>query len=219
MTATAIYKRRYYLKNRKRLIAKQRAYYKANKVKVSAVNRAYALRNKEVVAERYREWARRNRTRLLEYRAQWVQKYPERLAMSRLEWRQNNIEKDRQAKRNWQKNNPDRLRAAVRAWHARNPERALVYAGKRRAIKQAATVHLEGVNELYAFIRNSVKIRCFYCTNFVAGKDVHVDHFIPLSRGGKHSVENLRASCAGCNLTKHNKLPSEWRPELFGVTT
>jgi 5-methylcytosine-specific restriction endonuclease McrA len=36
---------------------------------------------------------------------------------------------------------------------------------------------------------------------------MHIDHFHPLSKGGKHSIDNLVASCAKCNLSKGSKDP------------
>lgn len=33
---------------------------------------------------------------------------------------------------------------------------------------------------------------------------------MPLSRGGTHTLEDVRPSCAHCNLTKSNKLPEEF---------
>ena len=34
-----------------------------------------------------------------------------------------------------------------------------------------------------------------------------IDHVIPLSRGGKHSWENVRLCCGGCNAAKGKRLP------------
>ena len=34
------------------------------------------------------------------------------------------------------------------------------------------------------------------------GGDIHVDHVVPVARGGTSDPENLQAVCAGCNLRK-----------------
>lgn len=47
---------------------------------------------------------------------------------------------------------------------------------------------------------------CAYCGD----EYEHIDHVIPLSRGGSNWPANLRPACAFCNLSKHNKKPSEW---------
>lgn len=36
-----------------------------------------------------------------------------------------------------------------------------------------------------------------------------MDHVIPLSRGGDHSIDNIVPSCFSCNASKGNKLLSE----------
>lgn len=43
--------------------------------------------------------------------------------------------------------------------------------------------------------------RCVYC----GAKATHIDHLVPVSRGGTYSIENLRPSCKDCNLKKLDK--------------
>jgi hypothetical protein len=49
---------------------------------------------------------------------------------------------------------------------------------------------------------------CQYCGS--KAPDGHVDHIIPLSRGGTDSVDNLLWSCAFCNISKGAKSLDEW---------
>ncbi len=37
----------------------------------------------------------------------------------------------------------------------------------------------------------------------------HMDHIIPLSKGGEHTLDNVQPLCAKCNLSKHNRLESK----------
>lgn len=53
------------------------------------------------------------------------------------------------------------------------------------------------------------RFRCFLCgasPATVLGCNLHVDHVIPFSKGGKTILENLRALCESCNLGKSAKL-------------
>lgn len=52
---------------------------------------------------------------------------------------------------------------------------------------------------------------CAYCGDTEG--PFHLDHIIPWSRGGDHSLGNLTISCATCNLSKGDKTPEEWRRE------
>ena len=36
------------------------------------------------------------------------------------------------------------------------------------------------------------------------------EHVIPISRGGRHAVENIVPACKSCNSSKGAKLPEEW---------
>lgn len=63
-------------------------------------------------------------------------------------------------------------------------------------------------------IQRAVKDRdgstCAYCG--ATEGPFHLDHIVPWSRGGKHSLENLTVACASCNWSKGDKALDEWRP-------
>lgn len=61
----------------------------------------------------------------------------------------------------------------------------------------------------------SQKAKCWWCGKKLKGKKYHVDHIIPLSRGGTNWPNNIVISCPFCNLSKGNKLPSEWIGKLI----
>lgn len=51
--------------------------------------------------------------------------------------------------------------------------------------------------------------QCFYCKkdlSLLTDRETHLDHYIPLSKGGAHSITNVVWSCSSCNLQKHNKI-------------
>lgn len=50
---------------------------------------------------------------------------------------------------------------------------------------------------------------CAYCQQPTT--EWHMEHVIPLSRGGRHAIGNIAATCPACNLSKHNSLLIEWR--------
>lgn len=53
--------------------------------------------------------------------------------------------------------------------------------------------------------------KCTLCgrNNAQDGVKLHVDHIIPISRGGKTEPSNLRTLCAECNHGKSDKVPNE----------
>jgi putative hemolysin len=95
---------------------------------------------------------------------------------------------------------------------------ALIDAGKlaltEDGLVNAWTVQVGERPAIPADIRKAVKERdgnvCAYCDS----KDgpFHLDHIVPWSRGGQHTIENLTVACAPCNWSKGDKTLDEWRP-------
>ena len=50
--------------------------------------------------------------------------------------------------------------------------------------------------------------RCFYCLDHTRLYGSHIDHLIPLWRGGTNKRENLVVACAKCNTDKGIKILS-----------
>lgn len=49
---------------------------------------------------------------------------------------------------------------------------------------------------------------CAYCGEVT--DDIHIDHVMPLSRGGSSEMGNLVVACPTCNVSKKDKTPEEW---------
>lgn len=61
-------------------------------------------------------------------------------------------------------------------------------------------------------LRNAILERdghaCHYCG--AEGPRMCADHVVPLSRGGTNEQDNLVACCGPCNVSKSDRLLSEW---------
>lgn len=54
--------------------------------------------------------------------------------------------------------------------------------------------------------------QCYYCRNlldFQVPRAVHLDHYIPITKGGTHTLDNVVWSCSSCNLKKSATIPEE----------
>ncbi len=58
--------------------------------------------------------------------------------------------------------------------------------------------------------------RCYLCSKTVTEKTAHIEHRIPISKGGKSWVSNLAPSCASCNFKKNRKTEKEFR-EIYNL--
>ncbi len=97
-------------------------------------------------------------------------------------------------------------RAERKAWsaayHAANPDAARKKYARRKGA--ALCDHMGclalGASALAWQINPHV---CWLCgTPVWQGVNLHMDHIVPLARGGIHCAENLRPACGPCNLSK-----------------
>ena len=92
-------------------------------------------------------------------------------------------------------------RACYERWYLkRNPARAKAHYTKRKARRRGYDANLspEDIEELLEIGRNSYP-----------GEELHIDHIVPLNRGGNSTRANVHAIPAWLNLSKGNKLPEE----------
>jgi 5-methylcytosine-specific restriction endonuclease McrA len=63
---------------------------------------------------------------------------------------------------------------------------------------------------LSLFLANKQRGRCAQCGLAIEpGDKTQIDHFVPLSRGGRDQLPNFRLTHADCNRQKSNHLPSD----------
>jgi 5-methylcytosine-specific restriction endonuclease McrA len=110
----------------------------------------------------------------------------------------------------WRAANPERSRANVAAWKRRNPDRVRILVYRRIAAKLAAPGAAYTTPEKIAARMALYGERCYYCS----GPFEHVEHRIPLTRGGAHLPANMVPSCKSCNSRKHRRTEREFRLRL-----
>lgn len=107
--------------------------------------------------------------------------------------------------------NVELARAKRREQSLAHPDRGRDQSARRRALKTAGQATLIGPAEL-ALLRDLQGGLCAYCIDpLPTGRRCHLDHVVPLSRGGRHEFENVVLSCQNCNQTKFTQT---WIPAL-----
>ncbi|MBZ6088975.1 HNH endonuclease [Streptomyces olivaceus] len=126
-------------------------------------------------------------------------------------WRAENLDKARAKSARWRAENPDKERASSARWTRENPDKARAKSARYRARKVAATVEDFSAEDLLDYWDAIGAYDCVFC-----GADAeHVEHFIPLARGGAHSLANQFPACARCNLAKGAADPYRWVADRF----
>lgn len=111
--------------------------------------------------------------------------------------------------------NKEKCRVWGAKWRAKNIEKSRGYTRARRARRlNAISGSLKVMTTWESHWRRKKLATCFWCQRKVASKSCHVDHMIPLSREGRHSIENLCISCRFCNSKKWAKSIADWNAKL-----
>ena len=89
-----------------------------------------------------------------------------------------------------------------RSWNATNKDKRSLATSIRRASKKNNGIFQVTANEIKKLRLGN----CFYC----ASPGGEIDHVIPLTKGGRHSIGNLVSCCRKCNSSKNNLFISQW---------
>jgi 5-methylcytosine-specific restriction endonuclease McrA len=137
----------------------------------------------------------------------WYAKKQEYAKQYSRDWNAKNIERKRKAGRAWYRANAESVKATVRAWCKDNPEHAnALYRARRARQRNALGMHTaEDVLRLYELQQG----KCACCRKQL-NKQYHVDHIIPLIKGGTNDVLNLQLLCISCNTSKSDRDPLEF---------
>jgi len=103
----------------------------------------------------------------------------------------------------------DQARARQRAWYGDNRDRVAVYGTQRRAAKRGNPDSVGVSIEDWRRVLRRHGGCCAYCG--VKALKIHMEHVIPLARGGRHAVGNVLPVCPSCNSSKGAQLLVEWR--------
>lgn len=99
----------------------------------------------------------------------------------------------------------------AKQWAKRNPEKrkaiADAYKHRRRQLVEGG----DSTAAIAAWEKQAPKV-CYWCS-VKCPKGYHIDHYQPLSKGGRHEVANLVIACRSCNCRKSAKDPYEFAKE------
>jgi 5-methylcytosine-specific restriction endonuclease McrA len=105
----------------------------------------------------------------------------------------------------------ERRVAEAVAWGKANRDARVAISNQHKAQRRqwANTTESVGVSS-----RDWIKLlrryayACAYCGS---SGEIHMEHVIPLSRGGRHAVGNVLPACGACNLSKQSCFVAEWK--------
>jgi 5-methylcytosine-specific restriction endonuclease McrA len=161
----------------------------------SESSRKYRENNPEKVSESCRKYREKNREKVAEGGRKYYDKNREKISEGRRKQYDKNREKEAELSRKWKQANLDKVNA---------------YSQKRRARKQNApgNATADDIKARFDYYGN----KCVYCGT---EENLHIEHRIPLSRGGSHHPANLAPACGSCNSSKGTKTETEFKVFLL----
>ena len=161
--------------------------------------------NKERQLELCRIWRANNNERQRELENRWRDNNQEYILAYNKQYHLDHREERIAYNKRWREEHPEYL-VKGRQWKADHPETRSIYRHNYDArVKGNGGIHTFGeLNALFA----SQNYLCYYCNKPLA--EYHIDHKIPVSKGGTNDIENIAISCPSCNLSKYNKTADEF---------
>lgn len=173
---------------------------KSNKGKIR--RKKYLSLNSEKVSRKFKEYWNKN---------------AELLRAKKREYYKNNQERIKAQKRTYFQKNKDTIKKKRKENGWKYNDKARIQSSKRRALKRSAEGNytLSDVQRLM-FLQHNQCAECKKEITFAKKNNFHVDHIIPLSKGGSNWPDNLQLLCVFCNCSKNNLLPFEWAKKKYG---
>lgn len=174
-----------------------------------AAQRLYYSENKVAILDR----AKTNYAASPDHRREYAKKYyaknsDKRRAYS-IERRAADPQKERDARRARYVADPGKVCAAVLSWQKANPEKKRALNRLRRSRSRGAEGKHTAEDILWLMGVQGSKCAHSWCRKDLK-KERHVDHVIPLSRGGSNDRKNIALLCPACNMRKHNTHPIDF---------
>lgn len=166
----------------------------ANVERKRASDMAWRAANADRVRSGCVAWRKRNPQRAKELGVLYAERHPERVRAAHKSWMASHAESMRAHRTTWKKANPE----AVRASGANRRARERKLGGKYSAADVRWLFKCQGGRCAHSWCRVALK----------AG--YHVDHVMPVARGGSNERRNLQLLCPKCNCSKSSKHPIEF---------
>ena len=116
---------------------------------------------------------------------------------------------------------PDICRPVGDKWLCEKCEAQFMLPAEAQSMLRAGPVEKSEREKLTAALRWQVLERdgfiCQACGATGANVKLHVDHKIPIAKGGKTTLDNLHVLCAPCNLGKRDKMPRQETLAQWGL--
>lgn len=189
---------------------KDKKYREENKTKIYQSKKEYREKNIDIIRIKKKEYRNNNKEKISKRDKEYREKNKEKIRENKKLYYEANKEYVLSKNKEYQKRNRVRLNKYLLEYSKTKIGSAskLNTRHKRRTVIKNGDVTTQQLKELYSTVKN-----CYWCNIKLTKNNTHLDHFVPLSKGGLHTIDNLVLSCSCCNLKKSNKDPYQFAQE------
>lgn len=142
--------------------------------------------------------------------AAWQSSNPEKVKTRMSKYYVENKEMLNEKHSKWVNENPEKAKKNIVEWCAKNKDSVRIYSHTRRARKRENGGKLsKGLADKLFKLQ---KGKCACCKKLL-GDNYHMDHIMPLAKGGSNTDDNMQLLTATCNLQKRAKDPIDFMQE------
>jgi len=185
-----IRQRKYVENNRESVRKRQKEYYIKHKEEKKDYDRKYYQENKDVISQKQKEYYKQNFERIQKYNRE--RNADPEYKKYRSEYRKSRRSRDAFLWRQWKENNKDKI-ANI----------------KQRRYNRMKGLEHSLTDEEWEQACQYFDHSCAYCGEV---KPLEREHFIPVSKGGGFTKDNIIPACTYCNTSKLDRSFFEWYP-------
>lgn len=184
--------------------AKTAVWYSRNREYISRYNAAYKKSNPEKIRQLRLSPDQIQKSRSRSRKRHYL--FPEKFK----EYRRNNPEKVKKWRLEYREKNRVKIANKQRLYRKLNKPIVNSYNKARGAKLKSPISQRKQIEAIYRQAESGNLKVCKWCGDSFLTL-AHVDHIIPISKGGLHEISNLCISCPPCNLKKAAALPDVFK--------
>jgi 5-methylcytosine-specific restriction endonuclease McrA len=205
-------KKKYYQENKERVKERNQE----NKERLNRYYKQYYQKNAEQLIERSKKYNQKNKEYRQKYHKQYRQENTEQLKKRKKQYYEKNKKQLNEHAKQWQQENIERIKEYRKLYYQSEKGQEAFYKGrlKRRSYKHKVVFQSHERQQILNrdnWICQScgIKVHDRNSGDWNTPDKAHIDHIIPISKGGNSEPNNLQILCRTCNLSKHNKVEKQ----------
>ena len=196
-----------YQKDKGKILDHSKKYQNEHKEEIEKYLQQYYQDNKNKIIKNVQERYENNKEEILNYHKEYQGKNRERISIYQGKYREKNHYKLTEYKNKYKINNKDKINRWLHEYYKTERCKSLASTSrqKRRSLKRKLEASF--TNNQWEYCKKYFNNTCVYCGD---EKELTQDHFVPLSKQGEYTKNNIVPACKSCNSKKLNKNYFEW---------